>query len=111
MRSGRAVTRNQMILPRKRVSDIAWAIWPKTRLDTPESPDELRSPSAASASSIMTATGFMARRRVRIFSRLPSVTPCHWLRKFFSLTIGMPISPANVVTMNVLPVPTGPETR
>ena len=48
-------------------------------------PEALRSPSAASASSIITATGFIARRRLRIFSRLPSVTPCHWRAEVLQL--------------------------
>ena len=78
------------------------------RLLVPESPSWLRSPRNASASSIITPTGAMALRMLRIFSRLLSVTPCHLERKLRNFTMGMPISPVKAVTMKLLPVPTGP---
>ena len=83
----------------------------KMRLEVPESPPASRSPRNASASSIITATGHSALSRLKIFSRFASVTPCHWLRKLRNFTHGTPISPAKQVTRNVLPVPTGPDTR
>jgi len=82
-----------------------------TRLEVPESPCWLRSPRKASASSMMTPTGHMACSSLRIFSRLPSVTPCHCERKFKNLTQGNPISPVKQFTMNVLADPTGPAMR
>ena len=92
-----------MTLPRNSVFPMNWAIWAKTRLLTPLSPLELRSPSCASASSTTTAIGLMARSKARTRSRLPSVTPCHMLRKFLSMTAGIPTSPAKQVVRNVLP--------
>ena len=45
---------------------------------------------------------------VRIFSRLPSVAPTHFERKFFSLMVVSPHSLANASATKVLPVPIGP---
>ena len=100
-----------MILPRYSVLPMNEAIWAKMRLLVPESPSWFRSPRNASASSIITPTGAMALRMLRIFSRLLSVTPCHFERKLRNFTMGMPISPVNAVTMKLLPVPTGPAIR
>ena len=60
---------------------------------------------------MMTATGHIAFNKLKIFSRFPSVTPCHCERKFKNFTQGMPISPAKQVARNVFPVPTGPAMR
>src|SRR2546428_8995922 len=67
---------------------------PNTRLDVPESPSDSRLPSAASASSITTMTGPIARSTESTRSRLPSVSPTYLDRKFLRITHGMPISPA-----------------
>jgi hypothetical protein len=101
----------QMILPRNSVLPMKLAMEAKMRLEVPESPPWLRSPRKASASSMTTATGHIALSRLKIFSRLPSVTPCHWLRKLRNFTQGTPMSPAKQVVMKVLPVPTGPPMR
>ena len=66
------------------------AICAKMRLLVPESPSWFLSPRKASASSIITPTGAMAFRMLRIFSRFDSVTPCHFERKFRNFTMGMP---------------------
>ena len=84
------------------------AIWENTRALVPLSPCALRLPRNASASSTITATGHIAFRRLKIFSRFPSVTPCHCERKLRNFTQGMPISPAKQVARKVLPVPIGP---
>ena len=110
-RSGRAVIKNQTIFPRYCVLPMKDAMEPNTRLLVPESPPESRLPRKVSASSTITATGHSALSSVKMRSRLDSVTPCHWLRKLRNFTAGMPISPAKLVTMNVLPVPTGPLMR
>ncbi len=96
-------------MPRSSVLPMNCAICANTRLDTPLSPELERLPSCASASSTITAIGLMAFSSFSIRSRFPSVTPCHMLRKFFSVTAGIPISPAKQVVRNVLPVPTGPQ--
>ena len=41
----------------------------------------------------MTAIGLMALSSARTRSRFPSVTPCHWLRKFLRMTAGIPDVP------------------
>jgi hypothetical protein len=80
-------------------------------MPTPESPPCSRWPSIASASSMITITGPMPRSTPSTRSRLASVSPTYLLRKFFSLTQGMPIEPARQVARKVLPVPTGPLNR
>ena len=110
-RSGRAVIRNQRILPRFRVSAMKLAIEANTLFWVPESPDCSRLPSAASASSMTTPTGVSEARILRMRSRLDSVEPTHIERKFFSLTQGKPISLAKHSTRKVLALPTGPQTR
>ena len=87
------------------------AIELKTRALVPLSPEALRLPRKASASSMMTATGHIAFNKLNIFSRLPSVTPCHCERKLRNFTQGIPISPAKQVARKVLPVPIGPAIR
>ena len=110
-RSGRAVSSIQMILPRYCVSPICEAIIANTRLDVPESPSDSRLPSAASASSTTTTTGPIARSTDSTRSRLPSVSPTYFDRKFFRITHGTPISPLTHCARNDLPVPTGPHIR
>ena len=98
-----------MMRPRFLVSLISLAIIPYTRPDSPESPSPAsRLPVAWSASSTNTTTCPSARSVVKIVSRLPSVAPTHFSRKFLSSTQGMPISPAQHSTRNVLPVPMRP---
>src|SRR4051812_26241745 len=60
--------------------------------EVPESPSASRLPSAASASSTTTTTGPMARSTDRTRSRLPSVSPTYFERKFLRMTHGTPIS-------------------
>ena len=103
--------RNQTILPRYSVLPMNDASCANTRFDVPESPCWLRSPRNASASSMITPTGHIACSTFRIFSRLPSVTPCHCERKFRNFTHGKPISPVKQLTRNVLAEPTGPAIR
>ena len=104
--------RNQITLPRRRVSPMNAASDANTRSETPESsrPDS-RVPSAASASSTTTATGPIASSRPRIRSTFASVCPCHLERKLSSSTTGIPISRAKQRTMKLFPVPTGPQIK
>ena len=99
------------IWPRYSVSPICAAIIPNMRAPTPESPPWSRSPSIASASSMITTTGPIERSTPSTRSRLPSVSPTYLLRKFLSTTAGMPIEPATQVARKLLPVPTGPQNR
>ena len=104
--------RNQITLPRRRVSPMKAASEANTRSETPESaPPVSRVPSAASASSTTTATGPIASSSARMRSKFASVCPCHLERKFKSSTTGIPISFAKHCTMKLLPVPTGPQIR
>ena len=89
---------------------IKFAIWANTR-EEPALSCILRFPKTASASSIITATGAIARRIFRTFSKFDSVVPCHCVWKFLSRTIGIPISPANAETRKDFPVPIGPEIK
>ena len=111
-RSGRLVIRNQITLPRRRVSPMNSASEANTRSETPESaPPVSREPSAASASSTTTATGPRASSSPRIRSRFASVCPCHMDRKFLSSITGTPMSRAKQRTKKLFPVPTGPQIR
>ena len=105
------MSRNQTIFPRNSVFPMKAAMLAKTRCEVPLSPCALRLPRKASASSMITATGHIALSRLKIFSRFPSVTPCHCERKLRNFTQGMPISPAKQVARKVLPVPIGPAMR
>ena len=67
-----------------------------------------RLPAAWSASSTKTTTWPSARRTAKIFSRFDSVAPTQRSRKFLNTTHGIPSSPAQHWTMNVLPVPMRP---
>jgi len=64
-----------MIFPRNSVLPMNEAMEAKHPARRPGVPEASRFPKNASASSIITATGQSALRRLKIFSRLASVTP------------------------------------
>ncbi len=97
--------------PRFDVSDMNSLMRAMTREEVPPSPSLPVLPNARSPSSTITTTWPMALMTVRIFSRLPSVAPTHFDRKFFSLIVVRPHSFAKASATNVLPVPIGPVKR
>ncbi|MNT00087.1 hypothetical protein D3C72_1345050 [compost metagenome] len=104
--SGRLVITSQRILPRCEVSAMKPLILANTRELVPESPSS--PPRARSTSSITIMTEPMAFTMVRIFSRLPSVEPTHFSRKFLSARHVRPDSLAKASARKLLPVPIGP---
>ena len=74
-----------------------------TRDEVPPSLSPSPLPNARSPSSMITTTCPMALITLRIFSRLPSVAPTHFERKFFSLIVGSAHSFANASATKVLP--------
>src|SRR5580693_1276869 len=89
-RSGRQVSSIHKIFPRKRVSPICPAMREKTRLEVPESPSCSRLPKAASASSMTTTTGPMARNTLSTRSKFFSVS--HWAANQVAHRKGLRIS-------------------
>jgi hypothetical protein len=81
------------------------------RLPVPLSPEATRVPSAASASSMTTATGLSAFTTESTFWRFPSELPTHLLRRFLKTTAGIPRLPAKQVAVNVFPVPMTPQSK
>ncbi len=80
-----------------------------TRDDVPPSvspPSPL--PKLRSPSSMTSAIGLIARMIFSTRSRLDSVDPTHFERKFFSTTPGSPASFRNALMTKVLPTPIGP---